>query len=423
MSHPQAAEPPAAPPPAADGLTPLLEGTVDCVRRETLAERVARGEPLRVKWGIDPSAPDIHLGHTVPMRLLRRWQRLGHRPVIIIGDVTARIGDPSGRSATRPQLTPAAVEANARTYLDQLFCVLEPAGVEVRRQSEWFEGFDLQQMLQLASAVTVAQLLQREDFAQRLREQRPIGLHELFYPLLQGYDSIATTADVELGGTDQLFNLLLGRELQAAAGQPPQVIVTVPLLVGLDGHRKMSKSLANAVGVQAPAAEQFGQLMSLPDEQIGPYLALVTDVAPERRRAILAGMAAGTLNPRDAKAEMARAVVTAFHGDAAARHAEAEFTQVHRAHQRPTALPVAAVLAGGPQDLRRLLVAAGLAGSLGEAARLVRQGGVRLDEVRVDDWRIPVAPSPGTVLQVGPRRFVELASADPAALAPGVERT
>ncbi|HVA21281.1 MAG TPA: tyrosine--tRNA ligase [Candidatus Micrarchaeia archaeon] len=396
---------------AADEVDELLRGTVDCVRRETLAARLARGQRLRVKWGIDPSAPDIHLGHTVPMRLLRRWQRCGHRPVIIIGDVTARIGDPSGRSVTRPQLEPQEVEANARTYLDQLSAILDPAGIEVRRQSEWFDAFDLQAVLRLAASVTVAQLLQREDFSTRMRQERPIGLHELFYPLLQGHDSVAVGADVELGGTDQLFNLLLARELQAAAGQPPQVIVTVPLLVGLDGQRKMSKSLGNAIAVTAPAADQYGQLMSLPDPQVGPYLDLLTEVAPERRAALRAGMADGSLNPRDAKAEMARAVVASFHGAGAAAAAAAEFDRVHRSHQPPSRIPEAAVLAGGPQDVRTILVAAGLAPSRGAARDLVAQGGVTLDGVKVTDWRAPVTARSGSILQVGRLRFVRLVPA------------
>ncbi len=392
-------------------LRELLDGTVDCVPGEQLAERVRRGERLRIKWGIDPSAPDIHLGHTVPMRLLRRWQRRGHRPVVIIGDVTARIGDPSGRSATRPQLAPEAVEANAATYLDQLFCLLDPAGVEVRRQSEWFQDFGLEGMLRLAGSVTVAQLLQRDDFASRMGRQHPIGLHELFYPLLQGYDSIAVAADVELGGTDQLFNLLLARELQASAGQPPQAIVTVPLLEGLDGHRKMSKSLGNAVAVRAPATEQYGQLMSLPDPSVGPYLRLVTDLPEARQTALREGMADGSVNPRAAKAEMARAVVSVFHGPEAAARAAAEFDRVHRGHGLPATIPEAPVLTGMEQDVRQVLVLAGLARSRGEAARLVTQGGVTLDGARVTDWRIPIAPPPGAVLQVGPRRFVRLGRA------------
>jgi len=386
----------------------LLEGTEHCEPRDALLARLQAGERLRIKWGVDPSAPDLHLGHTVPMRLLRRWQRAGHTPVVIVGDFTARIGDPSGRSATRPQLSVDEVEANARTYLDQLFSLLDPAATEVRRQSEWFQGFGLAEVLRLAAQSTVAQLLQRADFARRMQSERPIGVHELLYPLLQGYDSVAVAADVELGGTDQLFNLLAAREIQAAFGQSPQAIVTVPLLEGLDGHRKMSKSLGNAVGVQTPATEQFGQLMSIGDELVDRYLALLTEVGEARRQAVRAGLAAGTIHPRDAKVEMALAVVAGLHGQAAATQAAAAFDAVHRRGEAPAEMPVAAVLTGTAQDPRELLVAAGLAPSRGAAARLVQQGGVRLNDERLASWTAPLTPAAGSVLRVGPRRFVRL---------------
>ncbi len=386
----------------------LLVGTEHCEPRAALLARLEAGEHLRIKWGVDPSAPDLHLGHTVPMRLLRRWQRAGHTPVVIVGDLTARIGDPSGRSATRPQLSPDEVEANATTYLEQLFTLLDPDATEVRRQSEWFQGFGLAEVLRLAAQSTVAQLLQRADFSQRMAAERPIGVHELLYPLLQGYDSVAVAADVELGGTDQLFNLLAAREIQAAFGQPPQAIVTVPLLEGLDGHRKMSKSLGNAVGVRAPATEQFGQLMSIGDELVDRYWALLTEVDEARRASVRAGVAAGTIHPRDAKAEMARSVVAELHGAAAAAAAAAAFDAVHRQGRAPVEMPVAAVLTGAAQDPREILVAAGLATSRGAAARLVQQGGVRLNERRLVSWTEPLTPAPGSVLRVGPRRFVRL---------------
>ncbi|MHB1501559.1 MAG: tyrosine--tRNA ligase, partial [Candidatus Dormibacteria bacterium] len=271
---------PATPTPAVE----LLRGVVDCVDRSRLEARLNQGRRLRIKFGVDPSAPDIHLGHTVPLRLLRRWQERGHLPVVIIGDYTARIGDPTGRSTTRPQLSQDQVDANARTYLDQLFRVVDQSRVEVRRQSEWFTEFGLDHVLRLARTTTVAQLLQRSDFDQRMRAEQPIGVHELFYPLLQGYDSVAVEADVELGGTDQLFNLLRGREVQAAYGMPAQDIVTVPLLVGLDGQRKMSKSLGNAVAVADTPGQQFGQLMSVPDPLIMPYLELLTEADPDELR-------------------------------------------------------------------------------------------------------------------------------------------
>jgi tyrosyl-tRNA synthetase len=380
---------------------------VDCVDRGHLEARLNRGERLRIKFGVDPSAPDLHLGHTVPMRLLRRWQLAGHLPVLIIGDYTARIGDPTGRSATRPQLSVAEVEANSTTYLEQLFTILERDRVEVRRQSEWYEGFDLGAMLTLARTATVAQLLQRADFEQRMGREQPIGVHELFYPLLQGYDSVAVAADVELGGTDQLFNLLQGREVQVAYGHSPQDVVTVPLLVGLDGRRKMSKSLGNAVAVADPAQQQYGQLMSIPDELILRYLELLTDVEPQELAELSSGLAAGAVHPRDLKSETAVRIVSQFHGKAAALAAAQEFLRVHRDKQLPDLVPEIRV-GVGPSDVRDLLVAAGMAQSRSEAARLVKGRGVRLDDRVLLDWATPVSYHEASVLRVGPRRAVRL---------------
>ncbi|MDA8331487.1 MAG: tyrosine--tRNA ligase [Candidatus Dormibacteraeota bacterium] len=385
----------------------LLLGVVDCVNRVRLEARLNTGSPLRIKFGVDPSAPDIHLGHTVPMRLLRRWQRMGHLPVLVIGDYTARIGDPTGRSDTRPQLGQEQVESNAKTYLDQLFKVVDSSRVEVRHQSEWFDSFSLDRMLSLARTATVAQLLQRADFEQRMRAEQPIGVHELFYPLLQGYDSVAVRADVELGGTDQLFNLLCGREVQVAYNQPAQDIITVPLLVGLDGERKMSKSLGNAVAVADPPGQQFGQLMSLPDRLVLPYLELLTDVTKEELARVRQGLQDGTIHPRALKAHMAETVVAQLHGKAAARAASLEFDRIFRDHQLPAEMEEVAV-GEGPQDVRDLLLKAGLATSRSEAARLVTQGGVRLDGVRVSGWQDPVAVSDGAVIRVGPRRMKRL---------------
>ncbi len=385
----------------------LLRGVVDCVDRRHLEARLNRGEALRIKFGVDPSAPDLHLGHTVPMRLLRRWQLSGHLPVLIIGDYTARIGDPTGRSATRPQLTTEEVDANATTYLDQLFSILDRERVEVRRQSEWYEGFGLDSMLTLARTATVAQLLQRSDFEQRMRQEQAIGVHELFYPLLQGYDSVAVQADVELGGTDQLFNLLRGREVQAAYGQPLQDVVTVPLLVGLDGQRKMSKSLGNAVAVADSPQQQYGQLMSIPDQLILRYLELLTDAEPEELTELGRGLEAGTVHPRALKAEMAVRVVGQFHGQAAALAAEAEFLRVHRDKQLPDRVEEVTV-GPGPMDVRDLLVAAGMSQSRSEAARLVKGRGVRLDEAVLEDWSALVSYHESSVLRVGRRRVVRL---------------
>jgi len=386
----------------------LLRGVVNCESRPHLSERLNRGERLRIKFGIDPSAPDIHLGHLVPMRLLRRWQREGHLPVLVIGDYTARIGDPTGRSATRPQLTVDEVEANAKTYLEQLFCVLDPKHAEVRRQSEWYDGFDLVGVLRLANTATVAQLLQRSDFEQRMRAEQPIGVQELFYPLLQGFDSVAIKADVELGGSDQLFNLLRGREVQAAYGESAQDIVTVPLLEGLDGKKKMSKSLGNAVAVADPPSAQFGQLMSIPDPLINRYLGLLTDTPEDQLARTARELEDGSLNPRDAKADLAEQLVSVLHNPAQARSAREEFFRVHRDNLLPSEIAEVQIPDLSGWDIRELLVAAQLTKSKGEAARLVQGGAVELGGRRISDWRQPVAVAAGAVLKVGARRVVRL---------------
>lgn len=385
----------------------LLRGVVDCVDRARLEAKLESGQCLRIKFGIDPSAPDLHLGHTVPMRLLRRWQARGHLPVLVIGDYTARIGDPTGRSTTRPQLSEEEVERNTATYLEQLFAVVEREPVEVRHQSEWYDGFDLNQVLGLARSATVAQLLQRSDFDRRIREERPIGVHELFYPLLQGYDSVAIKADVELGGTDQLFNLLQGRAVQVAYGLPAQDVVTVPLLVGLDGTMKMSKSLGNAVAVADSPEQQFGQLMSVPDTLTLRYLELLTDVGSPELQQFGRGLEDGTVHPRDLKAEMATRIVAQFHGLANAQAAGAEFSRVHRDHQLPSDVGEIEV-PEGLADVRDLLTAAHLAKSRSEAARLVKQGAVKIGDTRLSDWAGPVDYEDGTVLRVGKRQTVRL---------------
>jgi tyrosyl-tRNA synthetase len=386
----------------------LLNGVVQCEDRAHLAARLNRSESLRIKFGIDPSAPDLHLGHMVPMRLLRRWQEAGHLPVLVIGDFTARIGDPSGRSVTRPQLTADEVDANAKTYLDQLFSVVDADRVEVRRQSEWYDGFNLVAVLRLANTATVAQLLQRTDFEQRMRSEQPVGVQELFYPLLQGYDSVAVRADVELGGSDQLFNLLRGREVQVAYGQPPQDVITVPLLEGLDGQKKMSKSLGNAVAVVDTPQSQFGQIMSLPDPLITRYLRLLTDTPTEEVERVERGLADGSLNPRDAKADLAESLVSELHDPPQARAAREEFFSVHRDRQLPRAIDEVTIPTLDSWDARDLLVAAGMANSKSEAARLIQGGAVELEGVRIAEWREPLTVRPGAVLKVGNRRVARL---------------
>lgn len=387
----------------------LLRGVVDCVDRGRLEARLNSGASLRIKFGVDPSAPDIHLGHAVPLFLLRRWQAAGHLPILIIGDYTARIGDPTGRSATRPQLTAAEVAENTETYLRQLYAVVDEGSVELHYQSEWYGDFGLDRVLELARSTTVAQLLQRSDFDQRMNNQQAIGVHELFYPLLQGYDSVAIRADVELGGTDQLFNLLRGREVQQAYGMAPQDVITVPLLVGVDGVRKMSKSLGNAVAVADPADQQYGKLMSAPDSVTLRYLELLTDTPTRELERLRTGLEAGTIHPRDLKAEMAGRVVELFHGKDGAAAAAAEFERVFRGRELPSDVSEI-FLAAEPIEARDLLVLTKMASSRSEAGRLISQGAVRIDGVRLESREEQLVPRDGSILKVGPRRVVRLRS-------------
>jgi tyrosyl-tRNA synthetase len=314
----------------------LRRGVAEIIPEEEFVRRLRSGRPLRLKMGFDPTRPVVTLGWAVGLRKLRQLQGLGHLAVLIIGDVTAQIGDPSGQSETRPMLTAEEVEANAEAVLRQFFRVLDPERTEVRRQSEWFTDFRLGDVVRLAAQATVAQLLQREDFALRYEQGRPIGLHEFIYPLLQAYDSVAVRADVEFGGTDQKFNILMGRELQPRFGQEPQCALLMPLLVGLDGERKMSQSLGNYIAIDAPPHDMFGKLMSLPDHLIMQYLELLTDVPEEELEAIARGLRERSLNPMEAKMRMAREVVAQFHGPEAARAAQEEFERVFRRHALPS---------------------------------------------------------------------------------------
>jgi len=388
----------------------LTRGTVDVVVRERLRERLLGDRPLRVKLGVDPTRPDIHLGHYVCFRKLREFQALGHQVVVIIGDWTARIGDPSGRSAQRPMLTAEEVEANARTYLDQFFKVVDISRAEIVWQSTWFGTFTLEDVIRLTSKYTVAKLLTREDFAKRYEQGSPISITELLYPLLQAYDSVAIQADVEIGGTDQLFNLLVGRDIMREYGLEPQDVLTVPLLVGTDGTLKMSKSYGNYIAVNEPPEEMFGKIMSIPDHVLGDYLRLLTDLSDEEIDAQLAGMANGTINPRDVKERLAVLIVSDLHSPEAAERAREHFHRVHRLRELPEQMPEIAV----PQRSRiiELIVRAGFARSNNEARRLVTQGGVRLDGRRVDDPEEVVELDEPIVLQVGKRRFARLVPSD-----------
>jgi tyrosyl-tRNA synthetase len=385
----------------------LLERNVATVEvKENLLRRLQGDRPLRVKMGFDPSAPDIHLGHYVGLKKMREFQELGHTIVVIIGDWTAQIGDPTGRSVQRKMLSPEEVAANAQTYLDQFFMVVDKARTEVRWQSSWFGSFDLADVLRLTSLFTVAQMLQRDDFEKRYSAGSPIGIVEFLYPLLQAYDSVAVQADIEMGGTDQTFNLLVGRDIQREMGQTPQDILTVPILPGLDGEMKMSKSLGNYVGVTESPNEMYGKLMSIPDTAIEVFLRLVTDIPDSEVDVLVAGMHGGTQHPRDVKEALAVDVVTTFHGETAAGAARDEFGRIFRERQAPTEMPE--VLVDAPATIASLILQAGLATSNNEARRLVQQGGVRLDGERVATTEGDVVIDGPAVLQVGRRRFVRL---------------
>jgi tyrosyl-tRNA synthetase len=386
----------------------VVRGAVDVEVASHLRQALGSGRPLRVKLGIDPSSPDIHLGHTVVLGKLGDFQRLGHQAVLIIGDFTARIGDPSGQSATRRPLDEAEVEAHAATYLEQVFKVLDRERTEVRRQSEWFGDMNLGAVLRLAGKATLAQITTRDDFRRRIEVGSPVGLHELMYPLMQGYDSVAVRADVELGGTDQLFNLMFARDMQRESGMEPQDVVTMPLLEGLDGVNKMSKSLGNYVGVTDAPAEMFGKLMSLPDGLITRYMRLAAGMPEDEARSHEQAMAEGA-NPRDAKARLGRAVVARFHSPEAAIAAEEAFTAQFKKGEAPTRMAeFPASEFENPGSVAAALAHAGLAKSLSDARRLISQGGVKVDGRPVTDVNYRFDPAPGSVLQVGKRHFARV---------------
>lgn len=380
-----------------------------------LAARLEEDRPLRVKLGVDPTARDVTLGWAVPLRKLREFQDRGHIAVLIMGDFTARIGDPSGKSATRPRLAPEVVRANAEACVAQLLDVLSEDNLEVRFNSEWLEPMGLAGVLDLTAKYTVAQMLERNDFAVRHEGHEPISIIELLYPLLQGYDSVAIDADVELGGTDQLFNLLVGRDLQKAHGLRPQVALTMPLLVGLDGVNKMSQSLHNYVAIREPPVEMFGKLMSIPDGLVAGYAALTTDLSDEAIGEIGTEAAAGGPGAGAAKRAVARAVVALYHGDEQAAKAEATFDATFKRHQLPDGISGAPLPSGSVRgsdvDLPVALAGLGLASSRSDARRLIAGGGVRVDGHPVAGESVPVADVVGAVLQVGRRRFVRITSA------------
>ncbi len=381
-------------------------GAVNIEVADHLQAAVESGHKLRVKLGIDPSSPDIHLGHAVVLGKLRDFQDLGHTAVLIIGDFTARIGDPSGQSTTRRPLEPDEIKANAKTYLEQVFKVVDPDKTEVRHQSEWFDELSLADVIRIAGKVTLAQITTRDDFRKRLDGNSVIGMHELLYPMLQGYDSVAVAADVELGGTDQLFNLLFARDIQRESGMPPQDVLTMPLLEGLDGVQKMSKSLGNHVGVADPPAEMFGKVMSVPDELIGRYFLLAVGSSQEEV-AVIEKRLAGGENPRDVKAELSRAIVKRFHSAEEAAAAEEAFTAQFRRREQPEEIEEKK-LPGGATRVVDALVALDLATSKGEARRLVSQRGVKINGTIVQDVNSAYSAAEGDVWQVGKRRYVRV---------------
>jgi tyrosyl-tRNA synthetase len=398
-------------PPVDEQMELLRRGAVDLVDETQLRAKLERsrrtGEPLTVKTGFDPSSPDLHLGHTVLLRKMRHFQQLGHRVIFLIGGFTALIGDPTGKKTTRPQLSEEEVEANARTYLRQVYKVLDEQETVVDNNYRWLGALGSVGIVQLAGRYTLARMMEREDFRTRFQENRPIHLHELLYPLAQAYDSIALEADVELGGHDQIFNLLVGRDLMKEEGMEPQVVLTVPLLVGLDGHEKMSKSLGNAIAVEDPPREIYGKTMSIPDSLMWDWYVLLTDLPQSEIADQRAGLEAGSLHPKAVKQELARRLTAQFHGEAAAREAEAEFESVFAAGGVPEDVPEKEL--AGAWTLVKLLTAAGLAPSNGEARRLLEQGAVAIDGERTGDPFLTLPPRPEPYLfKVGKRRFARV---------------
>ncbi len=386
----------------------LRRGFEELLPEEDLEEK----DHLRVKFGADPTGSDLHLGHMVILNKLRQFQDAGHTVVFIIGDYTARIGDPSGRDETRPTLDPETVEQHAQTYREQIFRVLDPEATELVHNADWLEELGTDGMLRLASRMTVARMLERDDFSQRYEESRPIRLHEFLYPLLQGWDSVQVESDLELGGTDQKFNLLVGRRLQREEGQDPQAIGTLPILPGTDGNRKMSKSYGNHVPLTAVPREMFGQLMSVPDEHILPYLQLLTDIETDRLATVREELSSESFNPRDAKKEMARRVVRRVHGEEAAGEAQSYFERTVEEDEVPEAEEMPSVeVPPGEQWIVDLLDQSGLVDSRGEAKRLLNQGGVYLDEDRLEGLDHDIVVDAPTVLRVGSHRYCRLVPA------------
>lgn len=392
----------------------IQSGAAQIVPEKALMDKLKRGKPLNIKLGVDPTAPDIHLGHAVPLRKLRQFQDLGHQVTLIIGDGTALIGDPSGRNSTRPQLTREQIKENAQTYVDQAFKVLDPEKTTLRYNSDWILSLGMEDLLKIASNFTVARILERDDFHNRYTSELPIGLHEFLYPIMQAYDSVVIKADVELGGTDQLFNLLAGRELMEKMGMEPQVCLTLPLLEGTDGVKKMSKSYGNYIGLTDAPNDMFGKVMSIPDELMVKYYRLASTVPVDQIDAIEKGLAADEIHPNRCKRDLAQNIVAAYYDEEAAKEAEAAFDRQFKQHEVPEDIPeFAADLTPNEEGtvyLAKLIADSGLTKSTGDARRMIDQGGVKINGEAVAAKAYNVAPESlsGAVIQVGKRKFVRL---------------
>jgi tyrosyl-tRNA synthetase len=390
-----------------DALRTIERGAVELISRTELADKLAKRSVLRVKAGFDPTAPDLHLGHTVLLHKLRQLQDMGHEVFFLVGDFTGMIGDPSGKDATRPPLTREQLEKNAESYTQQVFKILKSAQTKVVFNSQWMDAMKAADLIRLAATHTVARMLERDDFANRFQNHQPIALHEFLYPLIQGYDSVALESDIELGGTDQKFNLLMGRELQKHFGQPPQCILMMPLLEGLDGVQKMSKSLGNYVGITEPPGEIFGKLMSISDELMWRYIELLSFARPDEVARWRKDVESGR-NPRDIKVLFAREIVERFHGRPAAERAELEFEARFRDGALPKDMPQFSVAAASGLSLAQVMRSVGLTASTSEALRLIEQGGVKLNGEKISDKTFQLSSTGEYVVQVGKRRFARV---------------
>ena len=385
----------------------LTRGVEEVIVKKDLEKKLLSGKKLRIKFGVDPSRPDIHLGHTIPFKKLQEFQKMGHQIVFIIGDFTGRIGDPSGRSKTRPELSAEEVKKNAKTYLEQVKKVLDIKKIEIRRNSEWYDKMAPDDFMKLFSKITLARILERDDFEKRLKNKIDIYPHEIIYPILQGYDSIIIKADVELGGTDQTFNMLVGRKLQKRFNQPQQDVLTNSLLIGLDGKKKMSKSLDNYIGITEPPKEQYGKIMSIPDDLIINYFELCTDVSLKEIAQMKKDLQSKKANPRDLKARLAQEIVTIYHNKKAAEKAEKEFNRVFKEKKLPARIPEIKIKKK-TLDILDLLVQTKLVSSKSEAKRLILQKGVKINSKVQQDWQEAIKIKKKMLIQIGKRKFIKI---------------